>query len=250
MERARRRAGLGSRLLLLVVFVALELLFLRLGVWQLDRSAEKKALSEAFSAGTSAPRFERLPATAAAAARYATVAVTGRYDGSAQVLLDAMTKNGVAGYEVLTPFEPLGGGGRWLLVNRGWIAAEPVRSQLPSLPIGEERRRVVGRIAELPRPGLKLGTASGERPIRAGPVERRLFPTPAELEQDLGRPLYPYQLWLDPGEPDGFARDWRPGGLPAAQHWAYAVQWFALAALVAVVGLGLVWRSRARRRHG
>jgi cytochrome oxidase assembly protein ShyY1 len=39
---------------------------------------------------------------------------------------------------------------------------------------------------------------------------------------------------LDPGEPDGYLRQWQPPGFPPVRHIAYAVQWFSLAA--ALVG--------------
>jgi surfeit locus 1 family protein len=219
------------------VLVALLASFVSLGFWQLGRADEKRSLAEAFAAGSTRATLTALPARADAAP-YATAVLSGRYDNSRQILLDAMTYRGEAGYQVLTPFQPLGGS-RWLLVNRGWVGAGPERSVLPVVTVTEDRRNVIGRIAELPRPGLRLGVA---KPLLRDGVEVRLFPTVADLERDLDRPLFPYQLWLEPDEPDGFVRDWHLGGLSAAQHVAYAVQWFALAALVGAAGTWLMVR--------
>jgi len=239
VESARRRFPRGALLVVVAVFAGLIALFVSLGLWQLDRAAEKRAQLAAFDAGGTQPELAALPSEADAAL-YATVAVSGRYDASRQVLLDAITYRGAAGYQVLTPFEPLGSS-RWLLVNRGWVPAGAERSDLPRVAVAEDRREIVGRIAVLPRPGLRLGGAA-ESAGRQG-IEVRLFPSAGELENDLGRSLYPYQLWLDPREPDGFVRDWHPGGLPPEQHWAYAVQWFALAALVVCIGGWLLLRE-------
>jgi len=40
---------------------------------------------------------------------------------------------------------------------------------------------------------------------------------------------------LDPGEPDGYLRQWQPPGFPPIRHIAYAVQWFSLAAALIVI---------------
>ena len=40
---------------------------------------------------------------------------------------------------------------------------------------------------------------------------------------------------LDPGEPDGYVRDWSPPGFPPMRHIGYAVQWFAMAATLLVI---------------
>jgi surfeit locus 1 family protein len=40
---------------------------------------------------------------------------------------------------------------------------------------------------------------------------------------------------LDPGEPDGYVRNWSAPGFPPMRHLGYAVQWFALALTLAVI---------------
>jgi surfeit locus 1 family protein len=40
---------------------------------------------------------------------------------------------------------------------------------------------------------------------------------------------------LDPGEPDGYVRNWSAPGFPPMRHIGYAVQWFALALTLAVI---------------
>jgi surfeit locus 1 family protein len=50
---------------------------------------------------------------------------------------------------------------------------------------------------------------------------------------------------LDPGEPDGYVRDWSPPGFPPIRHIGYAVQWFALA-----LTLFILWVVTNLRRPG
>jgi surfeit locus 1 family protein len=53
-----------------------------------------------------------------------------------------------------------------------------------------------------------------------------------ELSQAFGAPLEQGIVLLDPHDPDGYVRDWHPPGLDPARHWAYAVQWWAFAAVL------------------
>jgi cytochrome oxidase assembly protein ShyY1 len=88
-----------------------------------------------------------------------------------------------------------------------------------------------GRIELLPSAAISLGHA----PPAAGPAwpKRTSFPTAAELAAALGRPIEPRQLLLAAGEPGGYLRDWQPAGesIRPARHLAYALQWWAFAAL-------------------
>jgi surfeit locus 1 family protein len=70
-----------------------------------------------------------------------------------------------------------------------------------------------------------------------------LFPTSAEVSAQSGIALRDYQLLLDPSAPDGFVRDWHPGGTAPDRHVAYAVQWFGLALTVVAIYFVLVFRN-------
>jgi surfeit locus 1 family protein len=138
---------------------------------------------------------------------------------------------------VLTPLK-IAASARWLLVNRGWVAAGD-RSTLPDVAIAADTRSVSGRLERLPRPGMRLGTAlPAERTVGAIVVQ---YPTADELAERLGEPLYDYQLLLDSAAPDGFVRDWQPPVLPPERHLSYAGQWlvFATGALLAAVTIAI-----------
>jgi surfeit locus 1 family protein len=64
------------------------------------------------------------------------------------------------------------------------------------------------------------------------------FPTHAEIAALLGDSAWAHAanlVLLDPGEPDGYLRQWQPPGFPPIRHIAYAVQWFSLAAALVVI---------------
>lgn len=210
-------------------------LFASLGRWQLDRAEQKRVLFEGFTAG--ATEVTDLPAGLAPVERYQRVRASGRYDASRQFLLDNMPREGVPGVHVLTPL--LREDGSVVVVDRGWIAAGGDRRALPDLPVDGALRTVTGRADALPRPAVEL-----EAPPASGWPRLVSFPTTGTLADALGAAVHPQVLLLDDGQPDGFARDWQPPGMTPDKHVGYAVQWFGLAATVAVTWFVLSFRPR------
>jgi surfeit locus 1 family protein len=161
-------------------------------------------------------------------ARYAQVRLAGRYDGEHQFLLDNMSHAGQPGYQVLTPL--LLADGRAFIVNRGWVPSTGSRARLPQIQLDAAAPAMpAGRLDQLPVAALALGHV----PPAPGPQWPKLtsFPTMADLALSLGRKLETRQLLLNPDEPQGYVRDWHPGGLGATRHLSYAVQWWIFAAL-------------------
>jgi surfeit locus 1 family protein len=214
--------------------VAAVILFTALGVWQLGRANEKRALASDFAASGSEIEWRRLPADAP---RYQRVSLSGHFDPAHQFLLDNRSHESVAGVEVLTPF--ILDDGSVVLVNRGWLPFGATRQDLPGIDVDGDRRTIVGRIDELPRPGIWL-----KPPAATGWPRLVQYPRMEELSSQLGRKLAPRQVLLDPAVPDGYVREWLVPGTTADRHLGYAVQWFAFAALAAAVWFVLNFRKR------
>lgn len=228
---------LGSRLfqptlaMTLATLVAIAGL-VSLGRWQLDRAGEKRTLYDAFARGTGSIRT--LEAGTPVLARYQHVRATGRYDPNRQVLIDNISNaEDRAGYYVITPFELAGGG--WVLVNRGWVPLGASRADKPKVDVSPDAREIRGRTDNLPRAGIQMGDRVALAPLY--PVVAN-FPTHEEiaglLHENRWSPAAQVIL-LDAREPDGYLREWRPPGFPPMRHIAYAVQWFGLAAALAVI---------------
>jgi surfeit locus 1 family protein len=206
-----------------------------LGVWQYRRAAESRAVTARFAAAAEEPALDAAPAELTDDLRFRRLAVSGRYIPKPQFLLDNRVHDGVAGYDVLTAFDLADG--RTLLVNRGWVEANPDRSLLPDVQIDADERTVRGQLERLPR-ALRLGASFPAAAARA-PVIVVVSPSAEELGAELrARPL-DYVLALDAGEPDSFVRDSAPAVLSPERHLAYAGQWllFALGALGAAVAI-------------
>jgi surfeit locus 1 family protein len=230
---ARRNRSFAPRLVPTLLAALAVVAFAGLGDWQLGRAEEKRVMARSFMAGGPAIDWARLPADAP---RFQRVQLRGFYDGAHQFLLDNMSHESVAGVQVLTPL--VLDNGAAVLVNRGWLPFGATRQDLPNVDVSGEKRTVVGRIDELPRPGIWL-----KGPAAAGWPRLVQYPRMADLAAMLGRELAPRQVLLDPGVPDGFIRAWNVPGTTPDRHLGYAVQWFAFAALAAAIWFALSFRK-------
>jgi len=211
--------------------IALIALLISLGLWQLRRADEKRALYDAFAAGTDTtlPMDLKTPPVR----RFQHIEVGGHYDETRQILIDNMMDGARAGYFVITPFAMTGGG--WVLVNRGWVPLGASRAERPAIPVAGDTRQLRGRADHMPSPGIKMGT-----PIALAPPYPAVanFPSHVEIARLLHEPSWTAAaelVLLDPGEPDGYVRHWSPPGFPPMRHIAYAVQWFALAITLFII---------------
>jgi len=216
-------------------------LFVSLGMWQLDRAAQKQALMDLRVQNS---RAEAVPlpvyAALAEADRYRPVLVKGEYDGAHSVLLDNQVAHGQAGYQVLTPLR-VAGTDYAVMINRGWVGPGRDRQDLPHPSAPVARIEISGALDRFASVGLKL--QGGDRPTEGWPTVVQ-WVTPELLEARLGYRLLPYQVLLSDKDGDGFARDWQQVDLHAEKSLGYAFQWFSFA--VALLFL-YVWYGFKRR---
>jgi surfeit locus 1 family protein len=216
-------------------------LFVSLGFWQLDRAEQKRSLLAQASAGE-ADTVRATADTLGTLPRYQRVSVHGRYDGQRQILLDNMySVQGRPGYRVLTPLQL--DDGAWVLVDRGWIAPGATRAQLPAIDVGESARTVVGRLDNPPQPGMRMGD---EADLGKGWPRVLHYPTQAQLERVLERPLAQRIVMLADDQQDGYERAAKPlQHVDPGRHVGYAVQWFAFAVVAVVIFVLLSRRAKA-----
>lgn len=221
--------GWASTVAVLLLLPAL----LSLGFWQLERARQKAELQAAFA------ERSRWPATpldgldaASQDSLYRRVIAAGHYDSAQQILLDNQLRDGRPGYHVLTPLRLADGGA--ILVNRGWTPLGESRQTLPDIAVTAEALTVHGWLGQPANPGLRLGDQTDRHWPQVTP-----YIDYAQLAALLGYPLRPALVLLEPNQPHGYLRDWRPrfGGFGPERHQGYAVQWFALAATLVVLYL-------------
>jgi surfeit locus 1 family protein len=227
---------IGSRIfvpswLSVLLTLALLPLFIKLGLWQLQRADEKRALMHAAEIGrqttlayssTSAPTLSR----------YQQVRISGHYLPQTQILLDNMpSSQGQPGYRVWTPLQM--DDGQIILIDRGWVPLGTSRRQLPEINVGDAPRTLVGLLDELPRPGTRAGDAG----IVANHWPQVLnYPRLDELKSLFSAPVASRIVLLNADQADGYERKWQIDvGFTSERHVAYAVQWFGFAVTLLVI---------------
>jgi len=222
---------------------------LRLGFWQLSRLHEKRVLHAAQRALLAEPAIElsqALPDSTPAAGRR--VHVRGRWDRSLHILLSGRTHLGAAGVSLLTPV--LLPGGEAVLVERGWIPAADARIAHPEASADSDADVI----------GLALPLVHSAHPLAWARIESDSAGVTlwsarvAEADSIVARVHGPLAPWLvralpEPAaarrrgtEPTPIAEPWQVPD--EAMHLSYAIQWFAIAAIIAFGSLALALRRR------
>lgn len=226
-EEAPSRSG-RSRLILSGLMVFLAVCFTGLGIWQVQRLSWKLDLIARVEArvhrdAVPAPPASEWPDISAEKDEYRHVTVSGTFDHTKTVLVQAVTERG-AGFWVMTPL--MRNDGSTILINRGFVPAD--------------RRETVSRLAGA-SPGpisvtglLRIGEPGGGFLRINDPAAGRWYSrdiTAIARAQGLVN-VAPYFIDAD-ATPNA-------GGLPVGgltvvsfrnSHLVYALTWFALAGM-------------------
>lgn len=217
-------------------------MLISLGLWQLERAAEKRALAFDLQLRASA-----VPVTLHEAQQsplfgdQMRVYVQGRFEQDAPFLIPFQFYRGRAGYEVIMPLRL--SDGTLALVSRGWLApanevvtvgSDESGSQLPEIPLIEDSGEARQWVAQLVVPAVEVPPATvvdSQWPVRVARLNME------QAGRLLGEPVYPYLLRLEAGQPGVLARHWSVPSVSTRTHTAYAVQWFVMALMVAIAAL-------------
>ncbi|TPM40573.1 SURF1 family protein [Mesorhizobium sp. B2-3-4] len=239
-ERAGR--SLASRILLVLLGVLGVLVFVGLGIWQLERRVWKLDLiarvdQRIHAPVVDAPGPERWNGITAAGYEYGHVRLAGRFQGGANTLVQAVTELG-GGYWVLTPM--LTDRGFVVMVNRGFIPPER-KAEFEREGASSAAPAVIDGLLRMSEPGggfLRSNDAAGNRwysrDVGAIAAARGLTD------------VAPYFVDAEASGIDG----WPRGGLTVVTfrntHLVYALTWFTLAAMLT---LALARPMIGRRRR-
>lgn len=225
------RGGLRANRRFAGLVVVLLPVLIGLGVWQLDRAAEKRAALAHAEAQRGAPALPlvRFAAGDDMALDGRRVELRGRYEAGHQFLLDNSVYRGRVGYELITPFRD--DSGTLVMVARGWLPAPQTRTQLPRIETPPGQLVLSGEFHVLQdRRRLALHASEGwPRVVQALDVR--------ELGRLAGSEVFPHLVRIGTDQPGGHEAAHARGSMQPERHLAYAVQWFLLAAALVIVFL-------------
>ncbi len=231
------------RYTVLIVGILVALGCARLGLWQLDRLSQRRAMNRLYQERLGLPVLT-LPAAVDSlpldSLHWRRAVAQGVYDFERQVVVVGKSVQGTPAVHVVSPL--LLSGGRALLVERGWIYSPDARSvDLDALR--EEDTAEVEGVLLRPAPLRRFDARGPAWPILAPSDD------PAALATRYPYPLLGVVLRRS-GAVGGTAEDLRPLPLPELSqgpHLGYAVQWFGFAA-IALVGSAILFRRSSPGR--
>ncbi len=210
-----------------------------LGFWQLGRADTKQALQSRID------EFAKQPPIVIGANElrvedilFRRVEARGRFEPRHAVFIDNRVHKHRPGYHVVMPLR-IAGTEKFVLVNRGWIAAGTERNRAPQVKTPEHDVVVRGTATPPSERFLELSSKVAEGNIWQNMVlERYRQATKLDVQPIIIQQTEPLE--------DGLMRDWPPVDLKRNTHLAYAVQWFALAAAIFIYYLVI----NVRRKSG
>jgi len=229
----------------IVIVVITVVAFVNLGMWQLRRLDERRALNATIESRMAEDPVDlglllSTVGTDPETLEYRRVTATGTYQTEGEILLQARTLNSVSGHNVVTP---LAAQDKSLVVNRGWVRIDsegpPVPDALP--PTGIVTVSGILRVSEARGPTGVVEADGSYRKI--GRLDLEL------LAPQWGPALLPVYLQLETQNPPQgqYPSPLPPPEIAEGAHLSYAIQWFVFAA-VAAIGFPILVVNTARRR--
>ena len=233
-----RSITIKQRLAIICFFAALMLL-LWLGFWQLDRGRQKQSIQQAVSANSRhTPVILAQRPVSWSELQYAPVTLQGRWLDKPRFRLANRFYQHRPGYDIYNLFQ-LPGDGSVIAVNRGWIGLEQTP---PALVRGTGSNRISG-IVQLPGTGFTLGPAATDGATAQVELQYLDLDTISELA---GHTVEPAVFILQENSPNSLQYHWQPIVMSPQRHYAYALQWFALAVTWSI--FGVIWFRRMKQR--
>ncbi len=221
--------------LFVLVFLPLTL---RLGFWQLDRADQKRVLIKEHQALITQPALGLDEVKASELADYQPVKAKGRFLPLIY-LVDNQVSDGKVGYEVVQGFELQSSKRLW--VSRGYVPGDVDREKLPQIKAPEFVVQLSGYAYQPKLNALLEGADTQATVAKTWPkvIQQlsaenlyNLLPN----SDKIGAPFQaPYIMRLDENSAYIFKAHWMVVNNTPQKHLGYAVQWFAMAALLVVL---------------
>ncbi|HUH39764.1 MAG TPA: SURF1 family protein [Castellaniella sp.] len=249
MNRSRRIPA--RQITALVLLVAVAIVCVMAGQWQLRRGAAREALSAAMLAGSQAAPIV-LDTHTREGPDWHTARVHGTWLPRFTVLLDNRNLKGQPGLWVATPLQLQGQPGLAILILRGWLPRPGSASKVPDLTPPQGPVEIHGQILHHVPRLFDLGSITGDAPPPIHFTNQDADPPRvqnlalSDLAQATGLTLLPVILEQAPVADSGLRQEWPGPSLDASQNYGYALQWFSFSIIAVLAALALVWRTWIR----
>ena len=223
---------MSARFLIPAFLIIATIAFLvSLGLWQLERADQKRTIEAAILNANIGPVELIATGRELLDKEYYDVRLQGNYLSDKQFIYDNQIVDQVSGYYVLTPFiltDQLG----VILVNRGFIPWNGQRERLADIAVDSVSREIKVQVSSpIKRMELKATDVSRQFPVLIQAIDFDVLEEVSKLK------FVKVVGLLDPSSSDGFVRKWEPYTGSIEKHIGYAIQWFLMALVLAIIGL-------------
>ncbi|MEQ3696385.1 MAG: SURF1 family protein [Pseudomonadales bacterium] len=218
-----------------VLCLALLILLINLGFWQLQRADWRAEQWQALEQQLQQPAVRLAQLDSYPVHRL--VEAPGQWLNEQTLLLQNRTYDGQAGLEVLVPFRTSAG---LVLVNRGFVGWN-YGASLPALSAANSSN-VLGRIA----PVDQNPVLNQRVDIASTLVQTRDLKV---LSERLGVPIIT-EIRLVAEHPDALATNWQFNRIGPEKHLGYAVQWFCMSFALLILWVVVFIRSKKNNNNG
>ena len=234
-----------------ILVIAAVLVMIRLGNWQLDRLAQRKAFNERVEAQLVADPLNLSPQNLDLDLynmEYRNAEVSGEFDHDSQIVLRNQDWQGNLGVHLLTPLI-IDGEERAILVDRGWVPYEDFTGENLAQFDVHGMVQIEGRI----RRSQSKPLIGGRADILPGPGEPALIAwnwiNISNISRQIPYELLPVYLVSSPGSSEVQLpyRNQQDLELTEGSHLGYALQWFTFAAILAI-GYPVFVRKEEQRK--
>ncbi len=223
-------------LLTTILVIAAMAVMARLGKWQLDRLAQRRAFNARVEAQIHSEPLE-LKGNALQAdlvdMEYRETTVIGEYDFKDQIALRNQAMNGQWGVHLVTPLR-IAGSDQAILVDRGWIPGDDY-TNTDWTQYDEPLQAVVTGVFRQSQNKADFGFRRDPTPAPGqGPLKTWNFINIAEISKQVPYSLLPVYVQQAPDPAwTGFPIRTQPElDLSEGPHLGYAIQWFAFALIL------------------
>jgi surfeit locus 1 family protein len=238
-----------------IATLALVILGIALGVWQLKRAAYKEELAARIELGAKAnPILLNGTTLSHEQLLNKKIQAKGVYLKDRGIWLENRPhplgrdpQTGIAtGFYLLMPMRLSVEPKKIIWVNRGWVPRNFEKlNQLPEVITPEDELVIQGVALESATKTYVLGKESGLKATDGLAIQENIHLQEEQYKHQLDQ--YPFVLRQDnPESKDGLQRRWPPADTGAEKHLGYAFQWFALALMSLVFWIVTGYRARAK----
>ena len=232
---------MSARFLIPAFLIIATIAFLvSLGLWQLERADQKRTIEAAILNANTGPVELIANGRELLYKEYYDVRLQGNYLSDKQFIYDNQIVDQVSGYYVLTPFiltDQLG----VILVNRGFIPWNGQRERLADIAVDSVSREIKVQVSSpIKRMELKATDVSRQFPVLIQAIDFDVLEEVSKLK------FVKVVGLLDPSSSDGYVRKWEPYTGSIEKHIGYAIQWFLMALVLAIIGLRIGLKRRKK----